>query len=428
MKSPSLESGGPNAAAPGLSSPEMMAYYGNRGLMWRNFSMILLLNLGWAVSFTVINPLIQLRLNNAGVSEAGIGNIGAVNHWVYCYAVMFFAWKSDHTVTRFGRRIPYLFLSAPFIVFAIVMFPFCELKWVLIGLALLQMFFMDIKAATIPLLNIDCMPRKLLARMDAPSKMAMAALSFLALRHGMKLSDQSETLPFLLAGAILVATTLIGGFAIKEPPVRNPSTEGFRPFSAMKIAWRDKRAVVLMISVSLFETFQIAFVTWVWLYAQNALGMTRAQTGLCVSWGILFSMCAAFPLGWLIDRVSPYRLLPVFCLICAGAAYCVLHARTPLFLTLAACLSYTLNVFYGASDIMVYRNAAPAEIGSVTSTNSFLRGAYRGVMALLMGHLISRSGGCYDYVFILAAALTVAGLVPLFIYRRLMAQPPRKES
>ena len=45
------------------ASPEMKAYYANRPLMWRNLTMILVLNLGWSMCFTIIGPLMQLRMN-----------------------------------------------------------------------------------------------------------------------------------------------------------------------------------------------------------------------------------------------------------------------------------------------------------------------------------------------------------------------------
>ena len=60
---------------------------------------------------------------------------------------------------------------------------------------------MDIKAATIPLLNIDCMPRRMLARAGIPAGIAMGILSFLALRYGMKLAEWNELRPILLAAA-----------------------------------------------------------------------------------------------------------------------------------------------------------------------------------------------------------------------------------
>lgn len=402
-------------------SSELAAYYSNRRLMWRNLSLILLLNLGWATSFTVINPLIQLRLNHLGLTESGWGFISAANFWVYSYAVMYFAWKSDHTVTRFGRRIPYLFISAPIIILSVLLFPFVHTIWILVGLTLLQMLFTDIKAATIPLLNIDCMPRHLLARTAAPAAALTGIISFFSMRYGMSLAESSESLPYLFGGGLLVCTTLIGGFFIKEPPIQVSTTAHFRPWSAMQIAWKDKRAIILMISVSLFQTFQISYWTWIWLYTQNTLHFSRSETAYAMSWSILFGVVVALPIGWIIDRVSPYKMLPFLCLIGGVALWFLLHITSTAHLIVAAGLMTLVVALYNGSDIMVYRKANLSEIGSVTSTNACLRGFYNGCIGIISGFLIQQSGGHYEYAFILAYALTVLALAPLYYYRHLMS-------
>lgn len=407
------------APAPATSS-ELEAYYNNRPLMWRNLGLILLLNLGWAVSFTVISPLIQLKLNSSGVSEGGLGFMAALNGWIYSYAVMYFAWKSDHTVSRFGRRIPYLFLSAPIIIVTVLIFPFTHATWILVILALLQMFFTDIKAATIPLLNIDCMPRRLLARCAAPAGIVMWGMTFLAMRYGMKLSDWSETMPYLIGGGILTLTTLIGGFTIKEPPIAVTTTESFKPWSAMKVAWRDKRTIILMLSTSLFGTYATVYNTWIWLYAKNTLHMTRTETAMTISWAIPVTVALSFPVAWLVDRVSPYKLLPWLCLFAGASLWYILHATTHTALILSGIFNAIAMLLYSASDIMIYRNAPSAEIGSVTSTNSCLRGFYGGCLGLLAGLVIQQTTGHYDYAFILAWLLSTMGLIPLYLYQHLM--------
>ena len=281
-----------------MTSPEMVAYYNNRPLMWRNLWLIMLVSLGWGTVFTVVNPLVQLRMNNMGFGEGALGTLGAVNSWAYSYLVMYFAWKSDHSVSRFGRRVPYLFLSAPAIIIALFVFPFLHAMWLMAAIWLLQAFFMDIKAATIPLLNIDCMPRRMLARAGLPTTIAMGILSFFALRYGMNLAQWSEYAPYFIGGGVLLMTTLFGGFLIREPPVRNPTSETFKPWSAMKVAWQDPRRIVLMISVSLFQAYLITYGSLVGRFAKNTLGMDRAENGAGDYWGRQ-GASSEQPRGWL---------------------------------------------------------------------------------------------------------------------------------
>jgi len=407
-----------------MTSPEMVAYYNNRPLMWRNLWLIMLLSLGWGTVFTVVSPLIQLRMNNMGFGEGALGTLGAINCWAYSYLVMYFAWKSDHTVSRFGRRVPYLFLSAPVIVIGLVVFPFLHSMWLITAVWLLQAFFMDIKAATIPLLNIDCMPRRMLARAGLPTTLAMGVLSFFALRYGMTLAQWNEYAPYLIGGGVLLMTTLFGGFLIREPPVHNPTTETFKPWSAMKVAWQDPRRIVLMISVSLFQAYLMTYGCWVWLFAKNTLGMDRADTGQALAWGVLASLLVAAPVAWLVDRVSPYKLMPAFCAFLGVHLLLVFQIHNQSSLMLVACLAAVLAPLYSASDIMVYRTADPKTIGSLTSTNSCLRGLFNGGLSLGMGQLIQHTGHNYYFAFVAGYALQLLGLVALFSYRHLMSSKP----
>lgn len=403
-----------------MTSPEMAAYYNNRPLMWRNLGLIMLLNLGWLVVFTVVNPLIQLRMNNLGFGEGSLGTLIAVNAWVYSYLVMYFAWKSDHTVSRFGRRVPYLFLSAPFIIVSLFVFPFLDTLWLVAGVWILQSLFMDIKAATIPLLSIDCMPRRMLARAAIPGSIAMGILSFFALRYGMKLADLKEWAPYVIGGSILAATTVVGGLLVREPPVQNPTTEKFKPWSAIKVACEDRRRIVLMLSVSLFQAYLTTYGTWFWLFAQNTLGMSRTVAGQAVAWSALVSILLAVPTCWLVDRVSPYRLLPVFCGLLGLHLVLVFAIHDAFTVMVAACLMAALYPFYGAADMMIYRTADPKVVGSFTSANSCLRGLFLGGLNMGMGFLIQHTGHNYYVAFVAAYILQLLGLVALFSYRHLM--------
>lgn len=402
------------------TSPEMAAYYNNRPLMWRNLWLIMLLNLGWGLVFTLVSPLIQLRMNKMGFGESALGMLGAVNSWVYSYLVMYFAWKSDHTVSRFGRRIPFLFMSAPVIIFSLLVFPFITTMWLMAGVFLLQAFFMDIKAATIPLLNIDCMPRRMLARAGVPAAIAMGILSFIALRYGTKLAEWNEFAPYFIGGGVLVVTTLVGGFLIREPPVRDPTRETFKPWSAMKVAWQDPRRVILMISVSLFQAYLMTYWCWVWLFAQNTLTLSRAETGQAMAWGALATLVVSAPVAWLTDHISPYKLLPVFCGLLGVHLWLIFQIHNVFSLMIVACLAAALAPMYGASDIMVYRTADPKVIGSMTSTNSCLRGLFNGGLAMGMGLLIQHTGHNYYIAFVVGYILQLLGLVALFSYRYLM--------
>jgi hypothetical protein len=239
-------------------APELQSYYGNRKLMWRNLFWLMILNGGWGVAFTVINPLMTLHMNSpqVGMGERMIATIGSINGYAVSFLVMYFSWKSDHTISRWGRRIPYLWVSAPGIILSVILFPFMTSMWLVMAVMILQMFFTDWKASTISLLGIDLVPRGVLARTGWIVGLAPSVICFFALRYGMKLADINEKLPYFIGAGILVVTSLLAGSLIKEPPITKPQTEPFRPWSALKVGWRDRRMVVLMLALPMLLVYR----------------------------------------------------------------------------------------------------------------------------------------------------------------------------
>ncbi len=297
------------------NNQDLESYYSNKRLLVRNVILIIFLTLGWSASFQLLNQLMLLRLKAHGVSNSMVGMLALANNWAYSILVMYFAWKSDHTKSRWGRRIPYLFISAPVIIGVVLSFSFVTNAYLLIGLWMINCIFMDIKAATIPLLGIDCVPRHLLARINAVGAVIYGLTNFISVRYGSALSDINEHMPYVICGTLLITTTLTGGFLIKEPPVVPPPMRPFKPWSTMSVAWRDRKAIILMFGVALIMTFTALFGQWVWIFAEHDLGLTKTNIGSALSWSILLPSLLAFPYGWLIDRTNGYRLVFLYWLL-----------------------------------------------------------------------------------------------------------------
>lgn len=400
-------------------NPEMKAYYANRPLMWRNLAMIAVLSMGWSAAFTIAGPLIQLRLYKMGLGTGALGDFGMGMSWVTGFLTMYFAWKSDHTFTRWGRRLPYLYISAPVIILTVILFPLSDVLWILVALWLLQALFMDMQNSTVSLLNIDCMPRRRLARVQALLVIAMTTVSFLALRYGMRLTEISETLPYFVPAGLLVISTLVGGLSIREPPVKcEGRKEYFKPWSAMKVAWTDPRTILLMVSVAFIYSFWVVYNQWIWLYPLNALHLSRVQIGEAIAWGMPLGALVVLPIGWLIDHVSPYKILPIYWLLCGLIVWLLWRAHSESGLVWVACAQATISPLYNAFDLMVYRHRHPNEIGSVTSSLSFVKfGLCAGVMQMVSGNLIQMVHNDYHLAFLFGWVMLFVGMVGLYVYR-----------
>lgn len=414
------------------SSPELQAYYADKKLLANNLIWINVLNMGWGICFTIVSPLMLLHVNENGVHEGMIGTVGFVNSVLYSFLVMYFAWKSDHTVSRFGRRIPYLFISIPVIAGSVLLFPFFKTAWILILLWVLQSLFMDIKAATIPLLSIDCVPRNQMARWASVGMIVGNLVNWGALRYGIRLADVWDKLPYILTSLILILSVIGAALRIKEPPVPQLPKEKFRPWSAIQVACRDRRILLLMLGVGMISSFNLMYNSWIWLHAKNSLGLTRNDISDSLSWSFLIGTLTAYPVGWIIDRIGR-KVVPLFWVITAGMFWLSLSISGKNDIALLALLLPIAGQLYGGVDMMVYRWCDPKDVGSITSTNSSLRQVYVGFLTLSSGYLIEWNGHNYRAAYILGFVLVSLAVVLFYLYwylvdRKTVAapQPPAR--
>lgn len=412
----------PRGAVPELS-PELAAYYSDNRLMWKNVMLIMLANVGWTVSFSFLGPLMLLRMNKLGVNEGTLGLLSSSNLWVVSFLVMYFSWKSDHCTSRWGRRLPFLFMSVPFIILSISLFPFFVWVPVLIALTVVQMLATDVKGSTFPLLNIDCVRKDVLARMGSINGMACGLVAFLGVRYGVRLADAAEWLPYVLGSGILCITTYAATF-IREPPVHNPPAGRFKPWSALQVGWSDRRNIIMMLGVGTIHAFMYLYGVWVWLYAKNELDIQRADCANALSWSALIGVALAFPVGWAVDKLGSYKVVTVFWVMeVIGFVYAMSVNSVHSLIVLSIIVCFTAP-FYAGADIMVYKSCHPSVVGSMTSSNSFLRNMNLGILVFISGYLIQQTRN-YKSAFILGICVSTFGLSMFWLHRYLLTRVPR---
>ena len=399
-------------------TPELLAYYSDRKLTWRNISFISLCNLGWSIGPAVFMPLMTLALYDMGMTEARTGTMAMLNSWLVAYLVMYFSWSSDHMVSTIGRRKIYLIIAAPFIIVPSIIFP-----WMIeyglftcIVLMAVQMLFGDLKASTFPLLNIDCMPREFLARAGAILGIVAGIFGFVINRWGVQsLSEWHYWAPYAVGGLVMAITTALA-MLIREPPIYNPTREPFKPWSALKIGLKQKRNIVLFLGASSVHTFAIVWGTWSFLYATRSLNLDWKEVLAATSWSSLVALVIAFPIAWLVDRFVGIKLIFVFWAL-QVVAFCVAwNSGTVTDMLWMAILLAIIWPLYSSADILVYRSAPPEAVGSVTSSCSLFRNLYAGCVSGITGWIISLSGQNYAPAFLFGIIMSTIGLLLYVIY------------
>ena len=404
---------------PSETSSALNIFYADRKRMWSNVLWITFGHFGTALSMTIVEPLMTLRLKAVGVSESSVGLLVSMNLWAVSFLVMYFSWKSDHTTSRLGRRTPFTLLALPFIAVALVLFPLSTQKWLLIALMLTYFFFNDMKASTYPLLAIDCVSKEILARVSGLVAITISLAGFLSTRLGAKMADAHPRGVFFAAAALMSSMTLIALWRIKEPPVYHPATSGFNLLAPIRIACRDKRILVLIVAVALLHAFPMIFKTWVWFYAKSKLGLTVGDTGVAMSWGLLLQVGFSYPAGWLIDRFGSYLALCIQWVIMLILVLSAIHVTNSHGLILLMSLYFLCLPLEVAGDTILWKIMDKADTGSYTSTVALVRNFSTGTVIAISGFLIKWTGS-YIVAFWFGFGLSSIALIVFFVYRRLI--------
>ncbi len=408
-----------------LDTPELRAYYEDRKQLFRNLVLISASNIGWSVAFGLVGPLMTLRMLEMGWTEGYSATVNSINLWLVSFLVMYFSWKSDHTVTKIGRRKPYLFIAAGPIILSVALFPVCSSLISLVGLTLMKMLFGNLKNSTFPLLNIDCVPRALLARAQSILMVASGLIMFAVMRFAPNLIELGEWVPYAVATTLLLFSVGAAWF-IKEPPIFNPAHAPFKPWSALQIGLRDRRIIWLMAGAAMLASFESVFASWTWIFAKTNLGLERGQIYHALSWAQLVSLALAFPTGWLIDKVGGLKVVVIYYLFMLVNLVLLLRVHDAPSLALYVAIMTAVNPLNSAADIMIFKTADPKEVGSVTSSSSFIRNFYNGSLLFMSGWFIHLTNRNYHMLFILAAVLMSVGLALIFVYAKKMSS--RTES
>lgn len=410
---------GPGITMASAASSDLAKFYADSKLMWRNVLWITFGHFGMALSMTIVEPLMNLRLKSIGISESSVGLLASLNLWAVSFLVMYFSWKSDHCTSKLGRRTPFTLMALPFIVIALVLFPISTQKLLLVGLMLMYFFFNDMKASTYPLLSLDCVSKPVLARVSGIIAIVISTAGFLSTRLGSKMADANPKRVFFTAAAVMSSMTLIALWRIKEPPIYHPAEGKFNLLAPIKVATKDKRILVLIVAVALLNGFSIIFKTWVWFYAQTKLHLTIGDTGVAMSWGLLLQMAASYPAGWLIDKFGSYIALCLQWTIMLTLAVCSIHVTNLHGLILLMSLYFLFMPLQVAGDAILWKTMDKADTGSFTSTVALVRNFCTGTVIAISGFIIKWTHS-YIVAFWFGLSLSTIALIVFFVYRHIM--------
>lgn len=361
-----------------------------------------------------VPEILPLKLNSMGAGDT----VNAVLNKSLSYLIVFFlapivSVRSDRTRTRWGRRIPYLFWSTPFVGLFLVLIGCYEsltnfftggagamtvlghsigrgaVAITIIGILMVGWDIANVFVGTIYyyLFN-DVVPTQYLSRFFACFRIVLTVATMAYSRYVLPHSMTHFRTIFVLAGVVYVAGFMAMCLFVREgqyPPPPSNADRGPGFLSSIKTyaseCFTHRLYWYFFIANALTYASRSSFV---FLLVRNtkSLGLTLDELG---KFGALIggiSLALQFPAGWVADRWHPLRVYVLSNIwYTAGIlAQCVwiFHDFGPsgnLFYMYVVGLSFMpLKLISDAAELPVYMRLLPKErYGQFASANAMVR-------------------------------------------------------
>ena len=393
-----------------------------------------------------VKPVLLDRVNASAEDIALIlGTIPQVINFILCPLI---STMSDRTRTRFGRRIPYLLISAPLLVISLLSIAwYQEITefvircvpslanypatpfWVLAVLMLIFQILYLFPGSVVYYLIADVIPSEYIGRYMAISSGCTSALTAGFSWYILKYAFSDMKLTFCIIGAFYLITYLLLFRYVKEgtyPPVKNTPDDGTPALKRsadylgmfFRQCFQHKIFIFLFICTGLNQASTICRGMYNVLFATKDLNISIENYGKVLAIGGVISTIMAFCLGKLIDKYTPlfiYLSGGILVIITNIFGYFFVHdLGTFAVIGIVMTMMYTLQNLAGSP--MLVKLLPMDKYGQFASANSMVNSVAVFFGAWLGGKLTAAFG--YRVMFIWDFGVTIMAMLALGIVYR----------
>ena len=298
----------------------------------------------------LIPTLLPLLLKQHQASNLVIGLlVGSIPAFLDFFLCPIISTASDRTRSRWGRRIPYMLFTAPFVVLFLLLTGWSDS----IGIFLHRLSFgesgnpaitiivlLAIFSVGFQLFNMfvgsvfyyifaDVVPKPFIGRFMALFRLIGTAAGVVFRYWILPLADVPSYMPWIFTGVALVY--LVGCatmcLLVKEgeyPPPPPVTTRGVkRMWDELAGYFRDCFSIpyylILFTALALNTTSNTCRIMFNLLFAQHDLGLTAGDFGRITGTISLLMLALYIPLGWLVDKFHPLRIFIIGALLIIAA-------------------------------------------------------------------------------------------------------------
>ena len=422
----------------------------------------LLAMFAWMLWGDVVYTLMQrvfpsampLQLRKLGVPPVAIGIMLV---WMVQGMGMFLgpyiSFRSDRTRTRWGRRIPYIAATLPFLCLCMAALGFTDEigvwvmgwhwpvllhispMWMLIivmgALVVLYDFFNVYVNSVYWALFADVIPREFMGKF-------IGAFRFVGMGAGFIFSYfifgklETHTRYIYLGGAALYAIgfTLLclkvreGQYAPPDDLPADSTPRLARLGQGVKMYFAECFGHPLWISYYVAKAlWQLSNVVNIYkiFFFRDHLGFSLDRMGKLEAWMTLLTMALMFPMGWLIDKIHPIRALILSSIIIIPVTFAGYYIDNFTFYMFVAVITTPAVALFDSADMVLPMQLFPRDkygqffsgIGLMRNVTTILTGAFG---AMYIQWMVDRHGIRGNaYAFIWQGWLEIVGLACMFV-------------
>ncbi|MFF2019253.1 SLC45 family MFS transporter [Paenibacillus sp. NPDC058177] len=402
-----------------------------------------------SITWSLYNAFVPFFLEKYVHSVALISFMMTIDNYFALFLQPWIGNRSDRTVTRYGRRMPYLLIGMPLAAVLTMLIPFHTGLFTLLLFMMLMNLAMSLYRSPTVALMPDITPDNQRTKANGLINFMGGIGSILAFGVGSILYDSSPALPFIVAGLITLLCLLVVSRFINEKrdrvndaamPSDEVSTEppligekNLLPSSvpltakARRISFKsqlDRTTLFLLAAIFFWFVAYQGVETLFTLYGKHHLGLSEKAASFSLTFFSLAFVLFAIPSGWLGGRFGKKKviitgvcgLMTVFALVGLAENLLILRGQLVLGGIFWACIninSYPYLVSTGTEESIGTRTGMYYLVSSLAAVGS----------PPILGLLIDLLG--YSVLFYCAAfSMAVALLCLLLIKGRKSTASP----
>lgn len=287
-----------------------------------NYKQTFLIGFGFfatSIAWSIYNGYVPPMLKQLNISSTLLGFIMSIDN---IFGVVFqpmFGALSDRTHTRFGRRLPFIFIGIPVCALLFSLVPSMSGQiWTLMGTVIAFNFIMSTWRAPVVALMPDMTPAPLRSKANGIINLMGGVGSLIAFVIGGRLADTAGTgAPFYLSSVVMMLALLVLALFVREPAMPElSSSKGEKSEEHFRLGSKEKLSLGLMLAAIFFwfagynaiETFYTLYATNTLYTAPGELMTTGSATMMLAFFSVSF-IAVALPAGILGGKIGRRRTI-----------------------------------------------------------------------------------------------------------------------